>query len=353
LKLTDNEVEALITPRRILSISFPLKKDSGRIIRVQGYRVQHNDSRGPFKGGIRFHQDVNLQEVKALAFWMSVKCALIGIPFGGAKGGVVINPKKLSKDELELVSRNYVKELYPFFGPHIDIPAPDVNTDHQVMSWMLDEYEKINNIHRPGMITGKPTELGGTAVRKEATALGGAFILRELTKQMRMKPSSIKVAIQGFGNAGSHLARILSSWKYKIIAISDSKGGIMNPQGINVEEAARHKERKGTVAGLKGTHKVTSADLLELPVDILVPAALGNQLTSENANRIKAKIVLELANGPTTAEADAILHKKGIVVVPDVLANAGGVGTSYFEWVQNGQHEKWKDYFCFYPVRVF
>jgi glutamate dehydrogenase/leucine dehydrogenase len=317
--------------------------DSGRVKLFQGYRVQHNNSRGPYKGGIRYHPQVSLDEVKALAFWMSMKCAVAGIPYGGGKGGVIVDPKKLSNDELEALSRGYIRELAPFVGPDKDIPAPDVYTDGQVMSWMLDEYETIINAKAPGLITGKPLELGGSKVRDYATAMGGAICLRELMKQLKKKPQGTTVAIQGFGNAGSFMAKILSDWKYTVVAVSDSKGGSYNPKGIDVADISAHKERTGSVIGYKGSKKITNEELLLLPVDVLVPAALENQITHTVAHAFKAKHVIELANGPTTPDADGILHRRNVPVIPDILANAGGVSTSYFEWVQNLQGYYWSE----------
>ncbi len=343
LKLSDNEVAAIITPKRIIQFSFPVKMDSGRIKLFQGYRVQHNDSRGPFKGGIRYHPQVDLDEVKALAFWMTMKCAVAGIPYGGGKGGVMVDPKQLSKDELESLSRGYIRELHPFIGPDKDVPAPDVYTDGQVMSWMLDEFEKINGKHAPGMITGKPLELGGSKVRDYATAMGGAICLRELMKAQKQKISGAKIAIQGFGNAGSFMAKILDDWGAKIVAVSDSKGGIVNEKGLNVAEVSAHKAKAGTVVGFKGSRKISNEDVLQLPVDVLVPAALENQITHVTAHAVKTKIVVELANGPTTPDADEILFRRGIHLIPDILANAGGVSTSYFEWVQNLQGYYWTE----------
>ncbi|MBI4144777.1 Glu/Leu/Phe/Val dehydrogenase [Candidatus Woesearchaeota archaeon] len=341
LKLTENETKLLVTPRRIITINFPVKLDSGRIKLFQGYRVQHNDSRGPFKGGIRFHPQVDLDEVKALAFWMSMKCAVAGIPYGGGKGGVIVDPKQLSKDELEALSRGYIREIAPFIGPDKDVPAPDVYTDSQIMSWMLDEYETIVNHHAPGVITGKPLDLGGSKVRDYATAMGGAICLRELMKALKLKPG--KVAIQGFGNAGSFMAKILHSWKHKIVAVSDSKGGIVNERGLDPAEVLQHKERTGSVVGFRGARKVSNEDVLALPVDVLVPAALENQITHTVAHTVNAKIVVELANGPTTPDADEILRRRGIHLIPDILANSGGVSTSYFEWAQNLQGYYWTE----------
>lgn len=298
-----------------------------------GYRVQHNDARGPYKGGIRYHPQVDLNEVKALATWMSMKCAVVDIPYGGGKGGVACDPKKMSDKEKEAVSRGWARALAKHIGPWKDVPAPDVNTDSQTMAWILDEYEKIIGHHEPAVITGKPVELGGSAGRDKATAQGGYFVLRDALKARKMKPGT--VAIQGIGNVGGWLAEILHKEGYKVVAVSDSKGGIHNPKGLDVHHVMGHKRDTGAVQGFKGAKNITNAELLELPVDVLAPSALENVITKDNAGKIKAKVVLEMANGPTTPEADAVLDKKGIMVIPDILANAGGVTVSYFEWAQN------------------
>jgi glutamate dehydrogenase/leucine dehydrogenase len=343
LRLSDSELEVLRKPARVYAFNFPVKMDTGKVKMFPGYRVQYNDALGPTKGGIRFHPAVNLDEVKSLAFWMSLKCAVAGLPFGGGKGGVAVDVKALSRDELEALSRGYMKAVANYVGQDIDIPAPDVYTDSQVMAWMLDEFEKIKGRHEPGMITGKPLALGGSKGRDYATAMGGAVVFRELARILKMKPGSTAVAVQGFGNAGYHIARILHDWKYKIVAVSDSKGGIYSDRGINPKEVFEHKQKTGSVVGFRGMKKVSNEELLELKCDVLVPAAMENQITSENADKIKAKVVLELANGPTTVEADEILHKKGIILLPDILANSGGVTVSYFEWVQNRYGHYWDE----------
>jgi glutamate dehydrogenase len=303
----------------------------------EGYRVQFNDARGPFKGGIRFHPDVNLDEVKALAAWMTLKCAVAHIPLGGAKGGIIVNPKELSKSELERLSREYIHKLHNDLGPDKDIPAPDVYTTPEIMAWMLDEYEKFHG-RNPGMITGKPIEIGGSKGRDKATAMGGFFVLAQALKVMNIKKPT--VAVQGFGNAGSVIAEILYDAGFKIVAISDSKSGIFDENGLNIKELIEYKKNTGTVKGFIGKD-ITNEELLEIDADVLVPAALENQITELNADAIQAKIILELANGPTTPEADKILFKKGTVVIPDILANSGGVTVSYFEWVQNIQNYYW------------
>ncbi len=342
LRLSDSELEVLRKPARVYAFNFPVKMDTGKVKMFPGYRVQYNDALGPTKGGIRFHPAVNLDEVKSLAFWMALKCAVAGLPFGGGKGGVAVDVKALSRDELEALSRGYIKAVANYVGKDIDIPAPDVYTDSQVMAWMLDEFEKIKGRHEPGMITGKPLDLGGSKGRDYATAMGGAVVFRELARILKMKPGSTTVAVQGFGNAGYNIARILHDWKYKIVAVSDSKGGIYSDRGINPKEVFEHKQKTGSVAGFRGT-KISNSELLEIKCDVLVPAAMENQITAENADKIKAKVVLELANGPTTVEADEILHKKGIILVPDILANSGGVTVSYFEWVQNRCGHYWDE----------
>jgi len=329
-------LEVLKKPKRVLNVTYPVKMDDGKIKYFEAYRVQYNDARGPTKGGIRFHPDVCLDEVKALSFWMALKCAVVDIPYGGAKGGVTLNPKEYSITEIERVSRGYVRAVHSFIGPKIDIPAPDVYTNPQIMAWMLDEYEMIEGKHVPAAITGKPVEVGGSKGRGSSTSMGGAYILRHMKDKMNIIGSNPSVAIQGFGNVGLNIARILSEWGgYKIVAVSDSKGGIYDKDGLDVKGVIAQKESKGTVVGFPGTKKITNEELLELDVEILIPSALENQITKDNADKIKAKTILEMANGPVTFDADKILHKKGCAVIPDILANAGGVTVSYFEWVQN------------------
>ncbi len=333
--LKDNEMELLLSPKRIIQMNFPVKMDNNSIKRFNGYRVQYNDSRGPTKGGIRFHPKVDLGEVKSLAFWMALKCAVVDIPYGGAKGGVEVDPKKLSEKELEALSRAYVKAIHEFIGPNKDVPAPDVYTTPQIMAWMLDEYEKIKGEHLPGLITGKPVELGGSQGRGFSTSQGGAYVLREYMKIKEQNPEETTVAIQGFGNVGSFMAKILHEGGYKVVAVSDSKIGLYNEEGLDITAVMHHKKQTDKMSGFKGAKEITNAELLELDVDVLVPAALENQITKENADKIKAKMILELANGPVSPEADTILEKKNIPVIPDILSNAGGVTVSYFEWVQN------------------
>jgi len=341
LNVEKHIAEMLKKPQRVIEVTIPVKKDNGDVEIFVGYRVQHNNARGPYKGGIRFHPIVDLNEVKALATLMSLKCAVVNIPFGGAKGGVAVDPKELSKNELEKLSRNYIRAIAPFIGPNIDIPAPDVGTDSQVMAWMFDEYSKIFGFN-PAIITGKPIEVFGSKLRDIATSLGGKFVLDVIAEKYKLK-KPITVAIQGAGNVGAGMLKVLlEDPKYKVVAISDSKGGIFNEDGLN-SEILDVKNKKGSVIEYEKGEKITNEELLELDVDVLAPAALENQITKINADKIKAKIVLELANAPTSAEADLILNERKIIVVPDILANAGGVTVSYFEWAQNLQGYYWNE----------
>lgn len=328
-------------PDRVIEVSIPIKMDNGAIKVFKGFRVQHNNILGPYKGGLRYHQDVNMDEVRALAFWMTMKNAVVNVPFGGGKGGIAVNPKELSEAELERLTREFTRKLAPMIGPHLDVPAPDVNTTGKIMSWLVDEYSKYVGKPSPAVVTGKPIEHGGSEGRTEATGLGGSYALLAILKKLNINPSGLKVAIQGFGNVGSYLALYLEEAGCKIVAISDSKGGIYLPNGIDIKSAIKYKEEKGTLAGFGGDY-VESDKVLELPVDIIVPAALENSITERNAENIKAKFVLEMANGPTTLEADEILEQKGITVIPDILANSGGVTVSYFEWEQNIKNQKWE-----------
>ncbi|HUK48871.1 MAG TPA: Glu/Leu/Phe/Val dehydrogenase [Terriglobales bacterium] len=335
--------EVLRRPRRALSLSLPVRMDDGSIRVFEGFRVQHNSARGPCKGGIRYHPNVTFDEVKALATWMTWKCAIVNIPFGGAKGGIVCDPHKLSHGELERLTRRYAYEISPLIGPDKDIPAPDVYTDAQVMAWIMDTYSMTHGSNAPGVVTGKPLFLGGSLGRNEATARGCLFTIRAACKELGIKLSHATVAIQGFGNAGNIAAQLLSKEGAKVIAVSDSKGGIYNRYGLNLEELMRHKMETGSVVGFPGTEPISSEAVLELPCDILIPAALENQITLQNADKIKARIVAEAANGPTTPDADLVLHDRRIMVIPDVLANAGGVTVSYFEWVQDLQELFWDE----------
>ncbi len=343
LKLGKPELDILTIPKRILTFSFPVRLDSSEIRYFTGYRVQFNDARGPTKGGIRFHLQVNLEEIKTLAFLMTLKCAVVNLPFGGAKGGVMIEPKKFSEQELERISRGYIREISNFIGSDIDIPAPDVNTDAKIMAWMLDEYEKLKGRHAPGVITGKPIALGGSRGREFSTSMGGAYVLQELAEAFDMKPKKTNVAVQGFGNVGMNIARILNEWGYKVTAVSDSKGGLFNKNGLKIQDVINHKNKNGNLSKFKEAKEISNEELLELKADVLVPAALEDQITKKNADNIRAKIVLEMANRPITPEADGILLDKNIFVVPDILANAGGVVVSYFEWVQNSMNYYWSE----------
>ena len=340
LNLGQAELDILTIPKRILTFSFPVKLDSGDIRYFTGYRVHFNDARGPTKGGIRFHPDVNLEEIKTLAFLMTLKCAVVNLPYGGAKGGIMVEPKRFSEEEIEKMSRGYIREINGFIGSDIDIPAPDVNTDAKIMAWMLDEYEKLKGRHAPATITGKPIALGGSKAREFSTSIGGAYVLQELADK---KPKKTSVAVQGFGNVGMNIARILNEWGYKVTAVSDSKSGIYNPIGLNIKNIINHKEKTGKLAKFKGAKEISNEALLELKTDVLVPAALEDQITKKNADNIKAKLILEMANRPITPEADDILLDKNIFVMPDILANAGGVVVSYFEWVQNSMNFYWSE----------
>ena len=330
-------------PRRALTVHFPVKMDDGSVRVFTGYRVQHNLGRGPAKGGIRYHQDVTLDEVKALAMWMTWKCAVVGIPYGGGKGGVIVDPKKLSMKELEALTRRYTTEISVLIGPERDIPAPDVNTNAQVMAWMMDTYSMHVGYTVPGVVTGKPISLGGSEGRNEATARGCVFTIVDAAAYLGMDLAKATVVVQGFGNAGSIAARLMADEGSTVIAVSDTGGAIVKRDGLDVARVINWKKEHGTVVGFPGSETITNAELLELPCDILIPAALENQLTAANAGRIRAKIVAEAANGPTTPEADVILHANGVFMLPDILANAGGVTVSYFEWVQDLNRDHWSE----------
>lgn len=332
-------IEFLKRPQKVISATLSVRMDNKRVEKFKAFRSQHNDARGPFKGGIRFHPDVFEDEVKALSTWMSIKCAVVGIPFGGAKGGVVVNPKLLSESELERLCKKYAEFLTPHIGPWKDVPAPDVNTGAREMAWMLEAYEKKVGYHAPATFTGKPVELGGSLGRTEATGQGGVYILQSYAKHLKFTPRKTSIAVQGFGNVGFWFAKLASELGFKIVAVSDSTGGLYDEKGLDIEKTLALKEKLGSFVEVfrknKRTGFVSNEELLGLNVDVLVPAALENAITKDNANAVKAKLVLELANGPTTPEADAILHSKKVDVLPDVLCNAGGVTVSYFEWVQN------------------
>ncbi len=341
MQITKKDIGLLVQPRRVINVNFPVKMDDGRIEVFSGYRVQYSDARGPTKGGIRFHPMVGMQEVKELAFLMSLKCAVADIPFGGAKGGVSVDPSQLSDLELERLSRRYMQEFAPYFGEDKDIPAPDVNTDGRIMGWMLDEYEKIVGKKSPAVITGKPLELGGSKGRVYSTGLGGAFILEHYVEARNLDKSNLTVAIQGFGNVGSHLAASLSELGYTIVAVSDREGGVYQSAGLNISELLSFAQKKKSVTKSKQGKVISNKELLELKVDVLIPAAMEDQITEKNAAKIRAKVVLEMANAPVTPGADDILLRNKIDVIPDILANAGGVVVSYFEWVQNRNGFYW------------
>jgi glutamate dehydrogenase (NADP+) len=343
-KIDPKIVEVLSHPQKILQVSIPVAMDDGTLKIFQGYRVQHNNSRGPYKGGIRYHPKVDLEEQKALALWMTIKTAVVDIPFGGGKGGIVVNPKELTEYELEKLTRGYTRAIFDEIGPSKDVPAPDVGTNSKIMDWICDEYSKIKGERTLAVVTGKSQAFGGSQGREEATALGGFYVLKVLLKKLGLK-MPLTCAIQGFGNVGVHMAEILENEGFKIVALSDSKGGIYTKNGLSVKIVKNCKKEKGTFVGCyeadNQVKDVSSQELLEVPCDILIPAALENQITRENALKIKAKIILEMANGPVTQEAAQILEKRKIIVVPDILANSGGVLASYFEWEQNLKGESW------------
>ena len=342
LKLDPGLLEILKSPQRELLVNFPVRMDDGKIKVFNGYRVQLNGALGPYKGGIRYHPKVNLDEVRALSCWMTWKTSLMGIPYGGSKGGVVCDPKKMSKAELERMTRRYTTAISTIIGPEQDIPAPDVYTDGQTMAWIMDTYSMNRGYSVPGVVTGKPLSIGGSKGRDEATSRGVVYTTREAAKKIKLNLKGATVAIQGYGNVGWFAAKIFhEEYGCKIVAVSDSKGGIYSEKGFNPVDIKAHKDKTGSVVGFAGTEKISNEKLLELKVDILVPAALENVITAENASRINARIVAEGANGPTTPAADEVMHKKGIIDIPDILANGGGVTVSYFEWVQNLQHFFW------------
>ncbi len=341
INLEVNIYEQLKSPHRVIQVSIPVKMDNGQVKVFKGYRSQFNNARGPYKGGIRFHPEVNESEVKALSMWMTWKCAVVDIPLGGGKGGVIVNPKELSVSELEKLSRGYMRAVAKFIGPNLDIPAPDVYTDPRIMGWMLDEYEKIVGFHAPGVITGKPLSIGGSKGRGYSTAQGGYYVLNEAAKKLKIKEGS-DVVIQGFGNAGANMAKIVSENGYKVVAVSDSRGAVQNSKGLDINALLKHKEKTGGVTNFSGGKNLIS-DILEQEVKVLVLAALENAVTLDNVNKIKAPLVIELANGPINLDADEVLAKKNITVVPDILANAGGVGVSYLEQTQNAYNYYWSE----------
>ena len=329
-------------PDRDIRISIPVKMDNGAVKVFEGYRVEYDNTLGPYKGGIRYHQDTEINEVKALAFWMALKCAVANIPMGGGKGGITVDPALLSKGELERLSRGWVAKLSDILGPYKDVPAPDVNTTPEIMAWMTDEYAKITGDKTRATFTGKPLADGGSQGRGAATGLGGFYVFDALRGELGL-PEKCRVVIQGFGNVGSNAAQIFTDHGHKVVAVSDSKGGIYNENGLDIRKLTEHKKDTGSLSGFENSKDITNAELLETECDALVPAAFENQITDINVNNVKTKVVLELANGPTTPEADEILFKKGIQVIPDVLANSGGVTVSYFEWDQNLKGEQWEE----------
>lgn len=341
LGISQDLSEVLRRPERSVIVSLPCRMDNGELKVFTGYRVQHNSARGPYKGGIRYHPNITLEEVTALAMLMTWKCAVMDIPFGGAKGGIACDPKGMSQAELERLTRKYTMAISSIIGPYLDIPAPDVYTDAQTMAWMMDTYSKAKNEPTPAVVTGKPISLGGSEGRNEATGMGVAIVTREASKRLKRPLKDARVVVQGFGNAGYTSAWFLQQMGCRIIAVSDSKGGIYSKEGLEVEKVLEHKRRTGSVINYEKAENITNDELLELECDFLIPAALENQITERNADRIKALAVVEAANGPTTPEADRVLFEKGTLVVPDILANAGGVTVSYFEWVQNLTRTKW------------
>jgi glutamate dehydrogenase (NADP+) len=350
VSIHEDAAERLQFPKASLTVSIPVRMDNGSLRVFQGYRVRYDDSRGPTKGGVRFHPAVTLDEVQSLAFWMTFKCAALNLPFGGAKGGITVNPKQLSKFELERLSRGYVDAIADFIGPDTDIPAPDVYTNSMIMGWMMDQYNIIHRQITPAVVTGKPIPMGGSLGRETATAMGAFFTMQTILPKLGQSPQNTTVAVQGFGNAGAVIAELLFRAGYKVVSVSDSQGAVYAEQGLDIPSIRKIKESirgvqavycEGSVCSLVNHEALTNAQLLELKVDVLVPAALENQITADNADKIQAKYIFEVANGPVTSAADAILEAKGIQVFPDILVNAGGVTVSYFEWVQNRSGFYW------------
>ncbi len=344
-------ISRLRYPDRDVRISIPITMDDGSLQVFEGYRVEYNNALGPYKGGIRYHAETNVDEVKALAFWMTLKCAVAGIPMGGGKGGITVDPKNLSKTELEKLSRGWVQKLSDILGPHKDVPAPDVNTTPEIMNWMADEYAKITGDTTGAVITGKPLNKGGSEGRGTATAQGGFYVFEALRSELDL-PESCSVVIQGFGNAGANAADIFAKHGHKVIAVSDSKNAVINVDGLDIPSIQAHKKATGSLLGAPGSTPITNAELLELSCDLLIPGAFENQITGTNAGNVKARAILELANGPVTPEADEILFKKNIPVIPDILANSGGVTVSYFEWEQNLKNEHWSENEVFEKLKI-
>jgi len=337
--LTDKDLDLLRQPKRRVNVSIPVRMDDGSVEYFPSFRIQYNGSRGPTKGGLRYHPGVDEEEVDELAFLMTLKCAVVNVPFGGAKGGVQVDPDGLSEGELERLSRAYIDEYRDVIGPQKDIPAPDVNTNAEIMAWMMDEYERLEGEKEPGVITGKPVELGGSEGRETATSLGGAVILDEYAEHEGLDAENLDVAVQGLGNVGSYLASFLHDRGYNVVAVSNSSGGVHNPDGIDIPNLTDRYEETGSISGFGD--EITNDELLTMDVDVLVPAAIEDQITSDNMEEVRADVVVEMANGPTTPVADEYLSEKGVDVIPDILANAGGVTVSYFEWVQNQSNEYW------------
>src|SRR3989344_5572503 len=335
-------IEKLSRAEKEITVTIPVRMDDGTLRFFEGYRVQHCNWRGPYKGGIRFHPDADIDEVRALALWMTMKTAVSNIPMGGGKGGVVVDPKAVSASELERLSRGCVRALWRDIGPQVDVPAPDVNTTPEIMAWMSDEYTKLSGDQTGATFTGKPVGQGGSEGRGTATGLGGFYVFDAVRERAGIEEGA-RIAIQGMGNVGGHAAEIFTAHGYKVVAMSDSKGGIYKEDGLDPKAVEKYKEEHRSLAGFPDAKEISNAELLELSVDVLVPAALENQITAENASRVSAKLILELANGPTTPEADEILHQRGIAVVPDILANAGGVIVSTLEWEQNLANEQWEE----------
>jgi glutamate dehydrogenase/leucine dehydrogenase len=344
IKLDKGLHQVLAHPKRVLTVSLPVKMDNGEIRVFTGFRSQHNDARGPYKGGIRYHPQVTIDEVKALSMWMTWKCAVADIPYGGGKGGIICNPKEMSNGELERMTRRYAYAIADIIGPHTDIPAPDVYTGGKEMAWIMDTYSALKgNFVQPEVITGKPIAIGGSLGRNEATGRGLAFTVREAAKKLKINMKGATVAVQGFGNAGQFASQLVAEQGAKVIAASDSKGGVYSNAGIDIAALRKHKEKTGSVVGFSGTKSISNEEVLEADCTILIPAALENQITGKNAGKVKAKLVAEAANGPTTPEADDILYRNKILTIPDILANGGGVTVSYFEWLQNLRREYWSE----------
>lgn len=335
IELEPGLLEILKKPKRELIVHLPVKMDNGEVRVFTGYRVQHNDARGPFKGGVRYHPKVTLDEVKALAMWMTWKTAVMDLPYGGAKGGVTCNPKEMSKGEMERLTRRYTYAIREFIGPYSDIPAPDVYTNEQVMAWIMDTYSVLKGTFEPGVVTAKPIQLQGSQGRTEATGFGVTVAAREALMKLKIGSRNVTFAVQGYGNVGYWAAHFAHEWGFKVVAASDSKGAVYRPEGLNPDKLLEHKRRTGSVVGFPGAKDISNEELLELPVTVLVPGAVEGVITEKNADNIRAKIISEGANGPTTPEADKILFERGVLVIPDILANAGGVTASYLEWVQN------------------